>query len=91
MLPFLAKNRQAQQSGVIVKQRQPDENTSESDQDDSSAGKEACGQAIIDAIKSGNGKAVADAMQDMYDMCQDSGSEPEPHSYDAQNQLAGEE
>ncbi len=91
MLPFLKKKQDTATPGVMIKTRTPDESNASEDQDDPSAAHEACGQAIIDAIKSGNASAVAAAMQDMYEMCQSGGSEDSqanPHSYDSQNQLA---
>lgn len=93
MLPFLAKKNESASPGIAIKTRQPDEKP-ESDQDDPSAAREACGQAIIDAIKSGNATTVAEAMQDMYEMCESNASdesEASPHTFEAQNIKAGQE
>ncbi len=96
MLPFLAKKKDAGIAGIQIKTRTPD--AKPEDENDESASKEACGQAILDAIHSGDALAVANAMQDMYDMCQsgesesnESSSNPSPHSYDAQNRSAAKE
>ena len=94
MLPFLKSKKDSAMTGLMVKTRAPDETPDSQDQDDPSAAKEACGQAILDAIKSGSAAGLADAMQDMYDMCQSGGDEesaPSPHTYQAQNEQAGQE
>lgn len=95
MLPFLAKKQESANSGISIKTRTPDEKPESEDQDDPTAAKEACGQAIITAIQSGSAKAVADAMQDMFEICDSEphveGDHVEPHSYQAQNIKAGQE
>lgn len=88
MLPYLAKKKDSASTGLIVKTRTPDESSASDDQDDPSAGHEACGQAIIQAIKANDGMAVAAAIQDLLALG-DSDS-AEPHSFDAQNQIAGD-
>lgn len=93
MLPFLAKKNESASPGITIKTRRPDEKP-ESDENDPSAAREACGQAIIDAVKSDSATAVADAMQDMYDMCQSSASDETgegPHTFEEQNIKAGQE
>lgn len=83
MLPFLKRKDGAASTGLIIKERQPD--VSE-DQDDPSAAHEACGQAILQAIQSGDASGLASAIKDLMEL--DDSSDIEPHSYDAQNQLA---
>ena len=85
-LPFL-KRKDSSQTGVITQTRQSDE---PQEQDDSSAGLESCGQAIMQAIKSNDPKGLAMAIQDLMEIGS-SDAAPEKHSYDHQNQSAGEE
>lgn len=77
--------------GVIVKHRAPDESSQSEDQDDPDAAMEACGQAIIDAVQSGNAKAVADACQDMFQMCENQPHSEGVYTYDAQNEKAAKD
>lgn len=90
MLPFLKnKNDKAGQTGIIVKNRAPDEKP-EQDQDDPSAAIRACSRALIDAVHRSDEQGVADALSDAFEIlgskADDEADQPEPHSYDAQNQ-----
>lgn len=90
MLPFLMKDKEASAPGVMVKHRSPDEKPE--DKDDPSAAHEACGHAIIQAIKANDAMGIAQAIQDLMalgDMAESSEA-PEKHSYADQNQQAGE-
>lgn len=86
-LPFL-KRKDVASPGISVKIRTPDESP-ESDENDSDAGLESCGQAMLQAIKSNDPKGLANAIKDLMDIG-DSDETPESHSYDAQNQSAGD-
>lgn len=89
MLPFLKKKQDSAPSGLIIKTRTPDESTQPEEENDPSAAHEACGHAILQAIKSNDAMGIASAIQDLLAL----GDEPnasEAHSYDAQNQEAGE-
>lgn len=93
MLPYLKSKQDSGNSGLIVKTRTPD-NQSE-DKDDPAAAHEACAQALIDAVQSGDAKSVADAFQDMFQLCENEphseAEHTEPHSYNSQNIKAGQE
>lgn len=92
MLPFLKKKQDAGVSGIIIKNRQPDETKNESEQDDPQAGKEACGRAILAAIKMDDAVALCEAIKDLMDLGDSEASESiSPHSYEAQNIKAGQE
>jgi len=95
VLPFL-KNKQkvAGVSGIIIKNRQPDDKP-DTDEDDPSAAIKACAQSLIDAVHSKNVQGVSDALADAFaildSMPHEEGEHVEPHSYDAQNEAAAEE
>ena len=68
--------------------REPDEAP---EQDDSSAGIDSAAKDLIQAIQAQDVKAVAQALQAAYDICEsgeseDSESDIEPHSYDSQKE-----
>ncbi len=90
LLPFLKKAKDAQISGVIVKHRSPDENTSEESQDDPAAAIESCAQELIRAVHAKDTKAVAEALKDAFDILEELPHDEVDHSYDEQNKLAGE-
>ncbi len=81
-------------AGTLVKNRTPDEKP-ESDENDPSAAHEACGRAMLNAIKADDAKAMAQALIDLFQIADSEehveGSHIEPHSYQAQNQKAGQE
>lgn len=96
MLPIFKKLKEAPSTGLIIKHRAPDED--KADKDDPGAGTEACGRAALDAIKSDDAKAFAEAMVDLFQIADSEPHEegehtsgPPPHSYDAQNIKAGQE
>ncbi len=89
LLPIL-KMKPASQTGVIIETRKADK--PDESQDD--GGMHACAQDIMSAVKSGDVKALASALQAMIDIAEpsaDSDDSVEPHSYDAQNIAAGQE
>lgn len=92
MLPFLKSKDKSANVGLIVKTRAPDE-SSESKDEDSSAGIESCAQALISAIHSRDAKAAAAAIKDAFDILQSGPSEEyeSKHDYDSQNIKAAEE
>jgi len=94
MLPFLKKKEGSANSGLIIKTRTPDESPSE--ESDDSAAIDSCSSKLIRAVHSRDTKAVSAALKDAFDilgsMPEESESDsPSPHSYDAQNILAGDQ
>ena len=94
MLPFLSKvKKQAGIAGTIIKNRTPDEKPEENQEDSSSI--EDCAAQLITAVHAHDKQGVVDAMKDIFQKLEDepheeAGTTPAPHSYDAQNQKAGE-
>lgn len=91
MLPFLTKKQDGPaSSGLIIKTRTPDEAPAE---DDSAAAIESCASELIRAVHAKDMKAVASALKDAFEILESGPEEEEksvePHSYDAQNILAG--
>ena len=92
MLPILKRLKQAPVAGIIIKHREPDEAPAQDDQDDPSAAMESCAQDIISAIERKDSKGLAEAIYSAIEIAQSSPEdESDSNSYDAQNQLAGEE
>ncbi len=93
MLPILKRLKEAPATGVMIKERQPD--SDESNEQDDSTGKEACGQAMLKAIQENNPKALAEAALDLFAIGDSEehveGPHTSKHDYDAQNQKAGKE
>lgn len=91
MLPFL--NKQKQQSGIIVKNREPDSKP-EGEQADNTA-IETCMHDLIKAIHSRDARAASEAIKDVFavleSMPHEEGEHSDPHSYSAQNQAAADE
>jgi hypothetical protein len=96
MLPFLAKNKDSGGiAGLLVKNREPDENTQDSDDDTPEYNQEDCARDIMHALKTDDAELFASALNEFI---QNSGQEPggdeasspSPHTYDAQNMKAGE-
>jgi len=86
LLPFSKKDQSI--SGVLSQKRHPDPKA-EQNQDDSSAGIEACAQEIIDAVEAKDAKRVAEALKDAFELLDNDDEASEPHSYDSQK--TGEE
>lgn len=94
LLPFLKNKNAAGVATMIVKNRQPDEKPSESEEiDDPSAAIEACARALINAVHANDAKGAADAMCDAYTILQEMPEEsdgpkedasPSPHTYEDQ-------
>lgn len=82
MLPFLKKAKL--QTGVIVKERSPDEKPEENQED---SGLEDCAKELISAIEMKDPKAVARVIKDMFQITDSEphseGEHIEPHSYEA--------
>lgn len=76
-----------------MQKRSPDEPTESEPETDYSL--ENCAQDIISAIHSRDAGMLADALKEAFQKLDaephEEDSKPAPHSYDAQNQLAGEE
>lgn len=93
MLPFL-KNKNSGVAGLIVKSRVPDEKPESDESEDKDAAIHACAQDLISAIQVKDVKAVAEAIRSAFEILDSmphfEGEHTEPHSYDAQNQKAGE-
>jgi len=90
VIPFLKASKDKSQTGVMVKDRAPDK--PEENQDDSRAAVKAAARALISAVHMRDEEAVADALQDAFDILDaqphEEGPHIEPHSYDAQNAAA---
>lgn len=88
MLPFL-KKKDGGIAGIIIKSRSPDK--PEENQEDS----ENHGQRLIDAVNSGNAEQVTECLKAAFKAFDAEphveGKHIEKHSYDAQNQKAGEQ
>ncbi len=89
MLPFL--NKKAAQTGVIVKQRAPDEKP-EGEQEDPKAGMRAAARDLHDAIQASDIGGIAAALQAAFELAESQPHEEADHSFDAQNiKAAGQE
>lgn len=95
MLPILKRLKESGIAGTIVKNRTPDQESDSQDDSDAKSGKEACGRAMLEAIKKDDALAMAEAALDLFAIGDsephEEGSHTEPHSYDAQNIKAGKE
>jgi hypothetical protein len=60
--------------GAPSKLMKPEEDESS---DDLAEAKATAGEVFADAVKNGDGKAIADAFQDLYDLCAMHDSEPD--------------
>jgi hypothetical protein len=93
LLPFLKKRQEGYSSGVIVKQRQPDE--VEDKKDEMSESHMAFAKDLLQAIESKDVKGIAEALNNAFQIMDAEphveGDHIEKHSYDAQNQKAGQE
>lgn len=85
ILPFLAKK--TQQSGLIVQERQPDEKSEGTDED---AGMHAAAKDLMDAVHAKDIKRVAEALRAAFQIADSEPHNEGPHTYDAQNEEAGE-
>lgn len=92
MLPFL-KLKQSPVAGLIIKKRNPDHKAEGGEVEDKSH--EECARAILSAIKADDASALSNALYAAFSlMDSDSNQENEQsnsHSYDAQNEKAGQE
>ncbi len=90
MLPFL-KRKDSASTGLIVKDLSP---TPEAEpEQDPSAAIEACARHLLLAIEAKDVKAIADALCDAFTILESQEGQnegPPPHSYEAQNIIAGE-
>lgn len=93
MLPFLKRKDQGS-AGLIIKNRTPDEKPEQ--EDDKDAAIHACAQDLIDSIHNRDVKGAAEAIRSAFDILESLPHEegphegPEPHSYESQNQKAGQ-
>jgi hypothetical protein len=94
MLPFL-KNKQKQQTGVIVQVRAKDDADKPESEDDPKAAMKSAAQDLHDAIKSGDIDGIASALQSAFELADsephEEGPHVEKHSFEDQNQAASEE
>lgn len=90
MLPFL-KRKDAPSSGLIIKNRTPDEPSESEDQDDPAAAHEACARDLLSAIERKDIKGIAEALKASHDIADSEPHEEGVHTYDAQNIKAGQE
>lgn len=90
MLPFL-KKKVAPPSGLIVETR--NEKPEIEEEHDSSA-IEACAMELIIGVHLKDTKAVAEALKNAFDILEamphEEGETSSPHTYEAQNKIAGE-
>lgn len=89
MLPIFKKLKEKSgQDGVIVKERAPDQ---PNESDDYSP--EECAKDLIQSVHSNDAAGVVRAMRDLIENLDNDSEEskPSPHSYEAQNEQAGEE
>lgn len=94
MLPFLKKK---QQAGIIVKERQPNgsiEHSMDKEESNEDQGLIAAAQDLINAINSKDAKAVSQALQAAFEICDALPHEEGEHinendeSYESQNEKA---
>ena len=99
MLPFLAKKKNdAGIAGTIIQNRKPDEHNEpqdDGDSDEQDYSKEDCAKDILHAIKTNDHALLASALEELIQNIDkephEEGPHIEPHSYDSQNQKAGQE
>lgn len=91
MLPFL-KPKAANQVGLIIKTREPDEKPDETNDDSGDHAIGACARDLISAVHARDEKGVSEALRAAFEILE---SEPdndmEDDSYEAQNIKAGEQ
>lgn len=70
-LPFLTNKKNSGIAATIIQNRKPDGGFDPKDesQDSDSAGLEAAAQDILNAIKSGDAKALASAIKSAFEIC----------------------
>lgn len=94
MLPFLKKN-SGGIAGIIQQRRQPDEKPQIEENSEHSKEHLDCAKRLILAMKSDDAQGVADALYDAFSLMDsephEEGEHINPHSYDAQNEKAGQE
>jgi hypothetical protein len=86
VLPFLKSKKDGMVTGIIVKDRQPDEKTEENDKDSAI---HACASDLISAVHSRDVEATAEAMRSAFEILEEMPHdeiEHEPHSYEAQTE-----
>lgn len=92
IIPFL-KPKQGMATGLIIKNRQPDEK-SEENQDDSSSSLEHGLKEMKSHLDAGDFKSAAECFRECFQHCENQPHEEadhnSKHTYDAQNQKAGE-
>ena len=95
MLPFLKPKQKGYATGIIVKNRTPDEKPEEN-QEDKDASIHACAKDLITAVHAHDIPGAAEAMRSAFEILESQPHEeaehtkPSPHTYEAQNQEAGE-
>jgi len=91
MLPFL-KAKQAGIAGTIQKFREPDQKEAQEEQDEPSEEHMAIAHDVMRAVKADDTKELAKALKAAFEIMDAEphieGKHIEPHSYDAQNQIA---
>lgn len=82
LLPFLKSKKEVQPTGLMVKTRIPDEKPAE-DQNDESAGCEACASELIRAIHAKDAQAVVQAIKDILELIDTPSADDD--SFESQN------
>lgn len=97
ILPILKKKTDAGGiAGTIIKNRAPDEPGESEKKSEPEYSLEDCAHDIMDAISRNDATALASALKEAIKKVdkephEEGPHKPSPHSYDAQNQKAGEE
>jgi hypothetical protein len=76
-------------TGLIIKSRTPDEK-SEENQEDKPQGLEETLKEMKHHLDSGDFKSAAECFRECFQHCEDAPHSEGPHTYDAQNEKAGE-
>lgn len=97
MLPFLGKKKDGSATGIIVKQRAPDSPQNEPSESEGPDAIDSCMEQFLSAVKADDAKGMSDALYDAHEimhgrMSPEQYKEPKSkHTYDDQNEEAGEE
>lgn len=96
MLPFL-KKKEGGASGILVKNRAPDEPQNEASESEGPDAIDSCMEQFLSAVKASDAKAMSDALYDAHEimhgrMSPEQYKEPKSkHTFEDQNEEAGEE
>lgn len=95
-LPFLNnKKNEAGIASAIIKNRTPDVKPQDDSDADGEYSLEDCAHDILESIRANDAAGLADALKEAFQKLEqephEEGEHIEPHSYEAQNQKAGQE